>query len=764
MKKLLISAIAVVFLFPSAAYAVACVSNGTGGGNWSDEATWTDASCGAAHFPISGDSATIAAGDTVTIDGDLTVGTSPASAVTYDLDISGTLYWPNNPGIDMIFTLQSSMRINAGGIFQIGDSGTPLNSAVRAHILFNNTSPVPDQKYKILVNGGKLYVYGNSSYFMTSGANYRARIFGCIPDCNAGAGRTIMLDRAVYWPASASLTHDAILIGIGGNVSTAPAAGDDGELITSWGSPGSSSINGVTLTENHMIGDIVVNVSRNVLFQADSATYHSIVETTATNNPYDINYARFDEFGDNTTTGSGITFNAASNTVGTINHVSVTNCEDGAGTTCFYINSSGWTKFEGNTAYESRSTGNGFYFLGNQYPAGTFEIKDCTYIEGPLGNGDGIEFASNTVKTDLTGFWSSNANSGIKITASYTDTYSCILHATTTYGVQITSPNSTYYQYVKLKIDSCEIRNSESNSIYLLSFANLIYSNNDIDGAEATCFNVAGSFYGYFENNTYDRCNTSNTTNRAGFEILNSDNNFDVYAVNESFGATTANNKSNINIDSPTFNDTITGSNRYVCNNCLLAEVNNPITCSSMPTDGIIIPCLTYNNAVYIPEESFYSLHNKDQVENANYGWGPGGMVFTRETVTVVDNTLNVKVQPGNATDYGYLPLGTISVVQGQTVTVNVQIRKDESQSAGFRPRLGLEGAGFNRYTTYDEMSDAINTWETVTVTGVATYSGSVHIYLGVKNNLSGANNYEPEWPPTLEIYADGISVTKTGP
>lgn len=755
MKRLI--SVLFILLFPSYAYALACVSAGSGG--WNVAGTW--GACGGG-VPGAADTVTINAGHVVTIDGNATAGNAPASATTYNIDISGTLYWPNTPGADWTFTARSSIRINAGGILQIADAGTPLNSANRAYFLFDNTPA--NQKYKIYVNGGKFYVYGNPDYFMTSGTNHRARILQCIPDCNAGAGKTIMLDRAVYWPASASLTHDAILIGIGGNVSTAPAAGDDGELITTWGSPGSSSINGVTFTENHMVGDIVVNVSRNVLFQADSATYHSLVESTATNDPYDINYARFDEFGDNTSTASGITFNNANNTVGTINYTAVTNCEDSAAVTCFYLNSSGWASFEGNTAFDARSSGYGYRFTGTAYPTGTFTAKDCSYVEAANGNATGMDFTSTTFKALCDGFWSSNGATNLNTTSSPTDITNCLLHGSTTYNLYFSDPTSTYLKFVRMNITDNELRNSGSMGAYVYQSANINFKNNDIDGAANSCFQAGGRLVGYFYGNSYNRCNTSNTTLRAGFEVNNLYN-FDIYAVNESFGDATANNKANIQIDTPSYTDTVFGSNRYTCNNCSLGATANPTSCSTMPTDGIIIPCtVTYNSVMNISDGEYLTLHNKDQVAGDHVGWGPGGMVISRETGTVVDNTLNVKVVPTNPLDYAYLELGTLNVVQGQTITVNVQLRKTEAQAAGYKPRLALEGAGFDRYTNYDEMSDVNNTWETTTVTGVASYSGSVHVYLGVKNNLSGANAYEPVWPPTIEIFADGISVTKTGP
>ena len=67
-----------------------------------------------------------------------------------------------------------------------------------------------------------------------------------------------------------------------------------------------------------------------------------------------------------------------------------------------------------------------------------------------------------------------------------------------------------------------------------------------------------------------------------------------------------------------------------------------------------------------------------------------------------------------------------------------------------------LEGCGFNPFGTspsYDEMSDAINTWEELTVTGVATAKGKVNVYFGVRGKAkpAGAIN-EPVDPNTRDM------------
>ena len=102
--------------FVQPVHAVACVSNGTGGGNWYDGATWS-AGCGA-FGPVTGDSAQISAGDTVTFNGDLT-GHS-LTGITVDvggiLATGGTSRNLNSNSI----TVNGTFRIDEGGFAHSG--------------------------------------------------------------------------------------------------------------------------------------------------------------------------------------------------------------------------------------------------------------------------------------------------------------------------------------------------------------------------------------------------------------------------------------------------------------------------------------------------------------------------------------------------------------------------------------------------------------------------------------------------------------------
>lgn len=287
-------------------------------------------------------------------------------------------------------------------------------------------------------------------------------------------------------------------------------------------------------------------------------------------------------------------------------------------------------------------------------------------------------------------------------------------------------------------------------------------ANNDIDGSTIYCINISETSNVRAYSNTYDRCDTSDSANGAALNFASPNGYY--YGYDEKFGVTSNNYKSNIMFNPGSYGAGPTKRFKGVCNNCVLSTPTNNTTCGVMDTDGIYQYSCSAGDPyrLYIEDDCYFTLHNKDQSSGVHVGWGPGGMVIRGEYATVVDNTVNMKVQPGNATEYNYVKIGQVYARSGDTVTVKLSLRKDESQGANYRPRLALDGSGFDREVDYDTMSDAINTWEEQQVSGVATYSGSVEIYVAVKNNLSGADAHTPVWPPTLEIYADGLSITSS--
>lgn len=729
----------------------------SGSGDWGDPATW-----GGAGFPTATDSATILATHVVTIDGSRSVGTSPGNTTTYDLDISGTLFWPSAPGADWTFTAYSSVRIQGNGKIQVGTPGSPLDCS--DHGIFEFATAAAGQKYYLNIAGGSLNIYGCENFDTSSGSVHRARISACAPDCSAGGGRTITFDRDVNWNPSTGWDGDRILVGIGGSVANPPAAGDDPEEITSWGIPGGTSdqIDNVTFTEDHQVGDLVVNASKNFIVRSDSATVHARIYAAAIDDPFDLNWFMMDELGDDTSTAAGLVFNGANNTIGTIYYVSALNCEDGGATACFYLQNKNFTTVEGLVAFDYRG-GYGTYLRATAFSVHERTIKDPSMFEGPNGTGYGIYLSTYSSNLTIDGLWTSHGSYGIYSTGAFSNVLNSIVHGMTIDGIVVTdtSQNTRTLQHT---VSDNEVRNINRNGIEILS-TNTYFYNNDIDTCGDNCVlldPLYSAFLLYADGNSYDNCNTDNSVSQAAFYV--NDVTGYIHANNESFGQANANYRANYAWAAPNYTSS-TGVFRAVCNNCLFATPTNALTCASMPTDGIYLYGCTsgYTYASYIPQESYFNLHNKDQVEYSIVGWGPGGAVVSRDTTTTYTNSnIKMKIVPMAANLYGCHSIGSFYTESGKAITASVYLRKDEAVAdAGWRPRLALQGCGFTKYHDYDEMSDVNNTWEKVEVAGTSEWRGVIHMYVCARGKLSGVNDYEPVFPPTLEVWADGVTVVK---
>ena len=755
MKKLLV--ILVCLLIPAFANAVAYTSSGNG--DWDNVATW-----GGGGFPTAADTAVIAAGHEVTVKGTEEVGASPVGVTTYNLDITGTLIF-ENAAADSILNVYTSIRVNSGGKIEMGTAASPMNCAGSARLTMKTSAA--SKKYNIYLNQGTLEAHGCKTYHGASATVTRARIASCAPDCTAGA-RTVTLDATTNWVASSGWAGDGIIFGVGGNETTYPAAGDDPEIITTWTVPAGNQV-AVTFVENHMVGDIVEITRRNVLLDADSVTYHPVIYTSSNfNDPYSLSYVAINEFGDAASANVfAINQNSATYSLGSIDYVAVTNAHDGAASGCFYLLASGWTSFEGNTCFDAGDFGRS-YQLGADTRVNTpvLEFKNNSAYGSSNGNPQ-CAYNTTTQPVDYDGFWMSHCLDGIyHASVGSSVIKNCLIHGTTGDGLDLVA-TAGYFPTAVVKIHDNEIRNGMGTGAgIMIALRQALIYNNDLDNIPRAGVwiknTTATRNHTRMHDNTYDNCNSSAYTVTGAVYIDSS--NGTVRMDNEEFGQSDPNHYANIAFSAAGSAGTYVNA---VCNNCLLADPTAPDgPWGSMPADGYFPSGCNgacWDDINRISENTTYTFHNKDQVEDAHLGWGPGGMVFERQTgVVYTTSNLKMKLTPLNSTDYSYLKLGSVYADAGATVTVNVYLRKDEAvATAGRRPRLALQGLGFVREDDYDEMSDVTNTWEQVTVTGVADWKGVVHIFVGVMGVMDGANGYQPKWPPTLDVYVDGASYTK---
>jgi len=761
MKKLILL-LSCLLLTPAYAFADDCVSDATG--DWDAAGSWT--ACGGG-FPEEGDTAEILAAHTITVKGTEAVGTSPADYTTDILKIGGTLVF-ENAAADSILNVFGSIIIQTTGKLEMGTLAAPMNCGGSARLTMK--TDVQNQNYDFLMqNGAQIEAHGCMTYHGSTPALTRARIVSCAPDCTAGAV-VVTLDQTHGWAASTGWAGDGIIFGVGGNETTKHAAGDDPEIITTWATPGADTI-GVTFVEDHMAGDMVEIVRRNVVIDSDDSTNHGRIytETFVAAKPYSLSYIMINEMGWSTSQNQA-SINAvdADQNMGSMDYVAITNAEDGSSVTCFYINAS-WDSFEGNTCWDSR--GNSYTMaLDSRTDTPILEFKNCSAYGSANGQAYGIA-STTTQSMDLEGFWSSHNNVGMSLVNwnGWGDVHNCVIHGATGDGVSMLQVTS-YFGNEAQKFHDNEVRNSGSDNLQIASH-NYIIKDNNFDGAYAGCINMQqGSGYPpfiYMSGNTYDNCNTVGSAIYGA--IIMALYSGHVYMNNEEFGQDTANKDTNFSLSTTQLGSS---SNHLtvVCNNCLMADPIDTVPCSNMPIDGYQpvgcsnVSAATWSDIVWISEGSSMTFHNKDQVEDAHIGWGPGGMVFQRQTgVVYTTSNLKMKITPASSTAYSYIKVGTVAVENGDALEVDLYLRKDEAVTgAGWRPRLVIEGCGFERTVDYDEMSDVTDTWEKVTVSGTADWKGGVHIYVGVRGvSNPAANAYTPVWPPTLDVYADGLEITK---
>jgi hypothetical protein len=100
-----------------------------------------------------------------------------------------------------------------------------------------------------------------------------------------------------------------------------------------------------------------------------------------------------------------------------------------------------------------------------------------------------------------------------------------------------------------------------------------------------------------------------------------------------------------------------------------------------------------------------------------------------------------------------------IPVISGTVVQVELYVRKNMTMKTNRRPALHLRGPGINARV---EMSDVIDTWEKVTVSGTATATGMAKFWV-----TGGTNLKDPTGPyttglsiGTVEVAFDGLTIT----
>jgi len=251
-------------------------------GWWDDAATW-----GGGGVPGDGDTATV--NHIVAMRGNVTIGTDAAAD---DLTIGGKLKWgdPDNElggGVTPVsgswtLKLKCNTIIPGGGEFEIGTSSNPIPEA------FTATVDIGNAVENTIVNNGTLRVHGYVSYHMASANKQRSQLV-----TNAAAGTSqIQTQDAVDWEAG-----DTLWVGTAGDKTQAPT---DNEKVTILNKVNSTTYNLTgNLVNDHFggadYGDMVIHASRNVIFTGQGSTHgFAIYKSDASGDTvFDINWCRF---------------------------------------------------------------------------------------------------------------------------------------------------------------------------------------------------------------------------------------------------------------------------------------------------------------------------------------------------------------------------------------------------------------------------------------------------------------------------------------
>jgi len=769
-------------------------------GDWSNAGTWLPGG----GPPIAGDTATIAGTHIVEIDGDTTVGTSPNNQTTFVVTVQnrGTLRWKAPPTGDWTFEVRGNMKIDAGGTFQIGKSSSPIPNTRTATLYF--PSNLSSTHHWRLNNDGDVVIHGAPDYRQTSGV-LRARLVGNVT-ANPGTPVAFQTNISTGWQMG-----DTVWVGTGASPTTAPTACEQIVIATA---PGATSYT-ADFANDHVAGDVVVHDSGNVLIRGGSAsplkglTLYSTSSTTLTaaNIKYDIRWARFLYCATSTTDSRSAIYFACSPSTITNAHFDPNNFVlEG----CIFSDPA-TTATPGKVLYfqctldlEDQHTMMDNCHCWDHYTLvelasnvkGRPVIHDCSAIEmfdaGILAESsnlglyvDGFIYVSDSTwsgsgRIGIEGWVRSVVNTeihrgyhGISITDSGVQTTPELMlfrnvKIYNAYYSAVTHPDA---RRVSMMFDTCEIYNNRQNGLQF------------------------SGTHGRIEilNSSFDDCGNA-ASNKGAVYMTGKPRLLRFHTC--TFGLNDRNNNNNVHIGGTQLG---TGDYRIIAENCTFKEPANWVAGSyrwatdvhkwalslggeSSAGDWRTRMDQTPNVSAEYVDCGVLDYSDVDQwpVQYPNVtrlAVGAGGGEIRNETTEIIDNTFPaVKLLPfGPAIDFItrhrsiLLPL-----TAGQTLTVTLSMKKT-ADGLAYLPGIFLEGLGINDES---RMTAALlNTWEELSVTGTAQWTGVAEFYISGGSNVNdpsvtfGDDYYSPPDPTVpadwdtmfgCKVYADGFSITVT--
>jgi len=247
-------------------------SNGIGGGNWSDPASWAGG-----VVPGEGDTVQIVSGDTITIDTDITVG-DDTSTPALDILNGGTLDW-DNAGDDTLI-LKGDFYARSGGTLTLNGAANVGNVLT----LKGNYSASPAlNKYKfIFSNGSTIDIdgYNKTRNYDTVASKTSDTVFNTTNNNDTGG-----------WQVGDTLV---IVDANGQNSTTDTIAAISGTEITL-----------TTGTSYVEVGSYVANLTNNIVIEAYEPNYGLYISAATTNyGDMTFDWVEFKNLGNSTGSGS----------------------------------------------------------------------------------------------------------------------------------------------------------------------------------------------------------------------------------------------------------------------------------------------------------------------------------------------------------------------------------------------------------------------------------------------------------------------------
>jgi len=763
--------------------------------------------------PTAPNTAVVQNGHTVTIDASATLGPdtggldpSPETDCSFIVRGGGTLILPSSAAADYTWTLQGPIKIEADGTFQVGDSfASPFPSTRVFQIAFSAYA------YENWI-AGNFRLYGCTGYHMASATSQRTRLNA---DVVAGAGQTFTVEDSVDWsindiimvgtggdPAHAATGCELVQITDKTNATTYEATFVSNHF-------GDANFGDVLI---HATRNIIISGTDTKGFSLVTTTNGSTGSRDTVD--LDINWCRFNYAG----TGTGAKESAISlyedNPSGDkkfLNDIKLRgNVFVNSATTSSYqiglyyavIQQEDRTLFAENHAYNTPGI-----IFANQSATGGHIVMGALSCMQAIDIG--VNNANATILFDIEDFtyvcdtnWNNSSRTAIKqrpVVLNKFKIHRCYR------GLELNTPVLYYGSAggALYRVFNGEIFSSYNTGIYMGGSSNFcphwIFKNINLrrhEGPGLTIYGYVGRFA--FMDCLIDDCAKGFFATGAvslGVAFSDSDKALGITFINCKWGSVVANDKANMRqFTNPAYSRTIFQNCSWVVPtnisisdggtwNYYIQEQSNDLIMWDGAGDAA--ECNQYRgqdggnyshaagkvfeNIIYFGDwgwstrvahtafnsfEFINSLEPLSIVGTYNQGLVCGGGEIIKASGTYIDGTINRRLRPFFPVHRQHITKANpikLALQSGEIITVSLSLKKNISQETYRLPKIHLFGCGISASAT---MSNVIATWEELTVSGTAQFSGIVDFWIScfAEPNLASYTG-DPANPYDVNLY-----------